>query len=104
MYDEARDLYQLAQLLIQCEDDFWCINPFFLIPDFTVTIKNINKEITSYSENQRICDKYIWLGELMNYFCIWSSMENQKGILSKSRNFQNRSKKIYHVRFLIIKR
>lgn len=83
MYDEARDLYQLAQLLIQCEDDFWCINPFFLIPDFTVTIKNINKEITSYSENQRICDKYIWLGELMNYFCIWSSMENQKEYYQK---------------------
>ena len=83
MYDEARDLYQLAQLLIQCEDDFWCINPFFLIPDFTVMIKNINKEITSYSENQRICDKYIWIGELMNYFCIWSSMENQKEYYQK---------------------
>lgn len=74
-----------------------------MIPDFTVTIKNINKEITSYSENQRICDKYIWLGELMNYFCIWSSMENQKEYYQKVEISKTEAK-IYHVRFLIIKR
>ena len=49
IHNEAKDLYQVAQLLIQCQDDYWCINPFFLCPDFAPLIQNINTEIKKFA-------------------------------------------------------
>ncbi|CUP26729.1 hypothetical protein [Blautia obeum] len=85
IHDEASDLYQVAQLLIQCQDDYWCINPFFLCPDFAPLIQNINTEIKKFAEELHICKKYMWLGELMNYFCIWSGLESQKEYYQKNK-------------------
>lgn len=75
----------MAQLLIQCQDDYWCINPFFLSPDFTLLIQNINTEIKRFTEEVHICKKYMWLGELMNYFCVWSRLESQKEYYQKNK-------------------
>ncbi len=65
--DSLDSLYELNNILIQGEDDFWFINPFFLSPDIESTY-NLFKESAEIYKNESFSDKYTWMIELCEYF------------------------------------
>lgn len=75
----VEDIHQVQQLFIQCEDNYWCVNPIFLSPDVRPIIKMVNEKI-DYYKNEKFVEKYEWLGEFINYFFYWSnkSLMNEK--------------------------
>jgi len=60
-------LYDLDNMLIQDEDNYWFINPFFLNPDIGVIYEKVNENIEKYC-NEKYVEKYIWMKELCEYF------------------------------------
>ena len=63
------DIFRIANLLIQGEDDQWFINPFFFNPDIRPNILMIKDKIIEYRQ-QTFHDKYLWMGDLCNYFIL----------------------------------
>lgn len=73
------DIYQVNQLFIQCDDNRWCLNPFFMMPDIGPVVSMVNQKIACY-QGMPFLDKYEWLGELINYYSYWSmeSLQNEE--------------------------
>lgn len=67
------DIFQIHQLFVQCEDNNWCVNPFFLSPNIEPIVNWVNEKIELY-KGKPFVNKYEWLGEYINYFAYWSSM------------------------------
>lgn len=77
------NIYQVHQLFVQCEDNYWCLNPFFLCPDIRPIVKMLNEKIELYKD-EKFVNKYEWLGEYVNYFVYWAS----KSLINESYFFK----------------
>lgn len=66
--NQMNSLYDLNNILIQSDDNFWFLNPFFLNPDITEIYERMECSIKEYA-SEKFVEKYIWMKELCLYFC-----------------------------------
>ena len=67
--NQMDSLYDLNNLLIQDEDNYWFINPFFLNPDIKPIQEYTKHKVAEYC-NEKYVEKYIWMEKLCQYFSL----------------------------------
>ncbi len=73
IYKSLDSVNDLDNLLIQSEDDFWFINPFFFTSDIRDIYEKIKKDADIY-KNEKFANKYYWMIELCEYFIFKDSV------------------------------
>lgn len=68
-------LYDLNNIFIQGEDDYWFVNPFFLNPYISSIYEQIMEDIDKY-RNEQFVEKYIWMKRLCEYFDLQNNIRH----------------------------